>query len=527
MKKTLLLILAILIILCTSGCTENATTSTATPTVTAPAQKTTSVKEEPTPEFTPEPTPEPTAAPITVNTGRKLSEYTLSVSLNTDSHTLTVDQKLNYVNNTDTALDDIYFNLIPEAFRADGGGVNMQSVSVDGENSAIEQVKETVYRLPLPSELAAGNTAEISMLYTVMIPNIRNRFGYQESAYNLGNFIATPAVYGDNGWTVEPYVDVGDAFYTETARYTVTITVPEGYDVAATGEETAPGTYRAEDVRDFAFCASDSWTVEEAEQDGIGIKLYYDGDAEKTAECVINTAQRSLALFSEKFGPYPYDTLNIVMNRLTGGVNGMEYPMLVMISPGVTLDDMEGMGFDLDDKYSIASCISTTEQSVCHEIAHQWFYGVVGNDQVTEPWLDEGMCRFAEYLYQTEYPPETDDPDILKSLLVESQLESWHEWVLAAEAGDTDKYAPDTTYLDKDLYYWQADDPIPYSEIYYKGAALVYEIQQQMGEDAFESALKEYVRRFAYGIVTTESFREFWNEKTDTTRIFELYFREN
>ena len=107
----------------------------------------------------------------------------------------------------------------------------MQSVSVDGENAAIEQVKGTVYRLALPSKLADGDTAEISMLYTVMIPNIRNRFGYQENVFNLGNFIATAAVYGDDGWTVEPYVDIGDAFYTETASYTVTITAPEGYDV--------------------------------------------------------------------------------------------------------------------------------------------------------------------------------------------------------------------------------------------------------------------------------------------------------
>ena len=520
MKKALLLILAALTLLCASGCTANTPAVSAAPTVTAPIQETVSIP-EPTSE------PEPSAEPITDNTGRKLSEYTLSVSLNTDDQTLTVDQKLDYVNNTGTALGDIYFNLIPEAFRADGGGVNMQSVSVDGENAAIEQVRGTVYRLALPSELADGDTAGISMLYTVMIPNIRNRFGYQENVFNLGNFIATAAVYGDTGWTVEPYVDIGDAFYTETASYTVTITAPEGYDVAATGKETAPGSYRAENVRDFAFCACDSWTVEETGQDGVSITLYYDGGDEKTAGQIISTAKRSLALFSEKFGPYPYDTLSIVMNRLTGGVNGMEYPTLVMIAPEITLGDMEEMGFDMNDKDAIVPYTSSTERAVCHEIAHQWFYGVVGNDQVTEPWLDEGMCRFAEYLYQTEYPPETNDPELLETLLEETWLKHWHDWVITVGEKSNDNYAPDTTYLEKDLYYWQAEDPMGYSEIYSKGAALMYEIQQQMGEDAFDSALKEYVRRFAYGIVTTESFREFWSEKTDTARIFKLYFRES
>ena len=200
---------------------------------------------------------------------------------------------------------------------------------------------------------------------------------------------------------------------------------------------------------------------------------------------------------------------------------------LVMIAPEITLGDMEEMGFDLNDKDAIVPYTSSTERAVCHEIAHQWFYGVVGNDQVAEPWLDEGMCRFAEYLYQTEYPPETNDSELLETLLEETWLKHWHDWVISAGEKGNDYYAPDTTYLEKDLYYWQAEDPMGYSEIYSKGAALIYEIQQQMGEEAFDSALKEYVRRFAYGIVTTESFREFWSEKTDTARIFKLYFRES
>ena len=90
------------------------------------------------------------------------------------------------------------------------------------------------------------------MHYTVDIPNIQNRFGYQENIYNLGNFIATPAVYENGAWVVEPYVDLGDAFYTEIADYKVAITVPEGFKVAATGVET-DGVYIADDVRDFAL----------------------------------------------------------------------------------------------------------------------------------------------------------------------------------------------------------------------------------------------------------------------------------
>ena len=110
-------------------------------------------------------------------------------------------------------------------------------------------MKETVYKLALPSALADKAQVQIDMEYEVRIPNISNRFGYQETVFNLGNFIVTPVVYGADGWVVEPYIDIGDAFYTDVADYDVVIHVPGGYTVAATGEEVGNGLYRAENVR--------------------------------------------------------------------------------------------------------------------------------------------------------------------------------------------------------------------------------------------------------------------------------------
>lgn len=62
---------------------------------------------------------------------------------------------------------------------------------------------------------------------------------------------------------------------------------------------------------------------------------------------MLDVAAKSLALYGEKFGEYPYSTLSVVLNGLTGGVNGMEYPTLVMIAPEISLDDFEKMGLDL------------------------------------------------------------------------------------------------------------------------------------------------------------------------------------
>lgn len=88
-------------------------------------------------------------------------------------------------------------------------------------------------------------------------------------------------------------------------------------------------------------------------------------------------------------------------------------------------------------------------------------------------------------------------------------------------------YAPDKAYLDEPLYYWEQNDPMGYSEIYDKGASLIYEMEQQMGEETFVEALKEYIEEFSYSFVTTDSFKEFWNSKADFNELFELYFQKH
>ncbi len=463
-------------------------------------------------------------APLVDNTGRVLSDFVLDITLDTEQHRLAVTQSTGYTNNTQTELNEIYFNLIPNAFRADGGGIVFGSITIGESNVQPEQVKETVYKLTLPEPLPAAKRVDIDMVYTVNIPNIKNRFGYQKDSYNLGNFIVTPAVYDEDGWAVEPYIDIGDAFYTDIANYEVRLNVPDGYTVAATGKEVESGLYRAQSVRDFAFCAGGSYKTMEETLDGVAITVCYADDIDMTARRTMETAKRSLRLCGNAFGKYPYETLSIVMGGLTGGVNGMEYPTLVMISPEIPVEDYIDMGFNVSDS-SVCDCLMLpTDKSICHEIAHQWFYGIVGNDQIAEPWLDEGMCRFSEYLYQEEYL-RVPSPEFAAEYGVypaTDMLEYYYYANLNVSGSDTG-YAPDTVSLEQSLYYW-SDDPMGYSDVYYKGASLIYEMQQQLGKDSFDPALKEYVRAFAYDIVTKEDFVEFWSKRGDFSRLFDMYF---
>lgn len=503
MKKILVIVLAVIVLTMSESCSANAYSSKYQSSL--PPKSTLDSAKHSTGMA---PTAVAKATGTHYETAETVNDYTLSVSLDDQKHILFVNQNLIYNNKTGTDLNEIYFNIIPQAFRDKGGGTAVKNVYADNKSCEFKKVNGTVYSLELPTPLSSGRKLAIKMDYEINIPNIENRFGYSKNVYNLGNFIITPAVYTKKGWSNETYVDIGDPFYTEIANYKVTIDVPPGYTVAATGADSGNGTYIARNVRDFAFCASDSFKTISEDFEGVKITVYY-GDFIKTAKRMLEAAKRSLALYSEDFGKYPYSTLSIVTNELTGGAGGMEYPTLVMIVPAVFLDQLD----EATDKNAYIAYSNGIDSSTCHEIAHQWFYSIVGNDQAAEPWLDEGFCRFAEYLYQEKYPIEGPDRHLMRDTL------KYNYDIVAGKNRKTRKVD-----LNESLYGWMKDDPERYGAIYDKGASLLYAMQQQMGEGAFKTALREYVAKFAYGFVDTESFKRFWNDRGDFSKLFKLYF---
>ena len=202
-------------------------------------------------------------------TGRRKNYYELNVDFDESAESFIIDQDLIYVNDSDDDLNEMYFNIIPNAYstgynyeKADGSASDtskdmtcVKSILIGNTECKLKRVKGTVYSLSLPEELKSNDVLKIHMDYTVKIPHIQNRFGYYNGEYNVGNFIITPAIYENGEWACNPYVEIGDAFYTEIADYKVKLNIPENYKVAATGT-LEDGTYYAKDVRDFAFFAS-------------------------------------------------------------------------------------------------------------------------------------------------------------------------------------------------------------------------------------------------------------------------------
>lgn len=550
MKKTALSLILASLILSGTACSSKKQkvtpkTNTST-TVTVPASK--QEKKETTIETLKDDSTGP--AKIVNLTQRAKNQNDISIKMNPESRSAQVEHKLTYENNTGDELKDIYFNLIPNAFAKKDGGIEMKSIKVNGQDVELKKVKETVYSIALPAPLEKGKNVTIDMSYTIKIPMIADRFGYNGNTYNLGNALITPAMYEDGEWLVQPYVNIGDAFYTEIADYHVSITAPEGYQVAASGTKI-DGVFQAENMRDFACVISSDLELLCEEHEDIALNVFYPKNCPSAGRHVMDVAKKSLTLFNETLGKYPYDTLNMVLIDMPANIGGMEYPGLIMMTVHEDMEpvfdlyngkisvqdflkaqkEAEGSNGDIEKitdiessavtmtdeqiKGSFAYEVESITKSTAHEIAHQWFYGIVGNDEVRFPWIDEGFCRFMEGYYTNRY----GEGDKYTFPLFEL-FDATDESIYGEKSGNQGEcHSVD---LNKSLYDFKnnAED---YGEIYYKAASMIYHMYKKMGDEAFVEALKDYINKFAYKEVTPEEFKEFWASKGDFKEHLELY----
>ena len=285
-------------------------------------------------------------------------------------------------------------------------------------------------------------------------------------------------MYRDGAFVADPYYSTGDPFYSECANYSVTLTVPEKYECATTGEivQKTPQenaiTYQinANRVRDFAAVLGEYQKMSGLSGSTIVNYYYYkDADPEKA----LNTAIDSVRIFGEKFGGYPYKEYTVVQTGFLQG--GMEYPGLSMIS----------------DVYSGDSKLDI----IVHETAHQWWYGVVGNDEVKYSWLDEAMAEYStmmfyEYAEGYKYMFDAKRADALGAYML------YCETYKNNGLGDTSMTRSLGEYSDETEYSYM---------IYVKGALMLDDVRNTVGTDKFVAGLKKYYNDNKYGIAEPQN----------------------
>ena len=417
--------------------------------------------------------------------------YELSLELQSSGQRYGGTARVTFANLTSSPLPDLVFRLYPNAPDIYGGALQIDKATVDGAAASPMDFlpDHTAVRLPLAQPLKPGATTVVELSFDGRVPVDFGQgvtygiFNYDtsEQLLTLTNWFPMLAVPLDGTWDARAVLAEGDAVVSQSALYRVRITAPVDWKLAATGSlvdsQTRAGTAHYDfvtgPVRDFSLVASPSFETQETQVDGVRVVHWGLPDGEANWQQVLDVARGSLAIFDRRFGQYPYAELDVVALPLQNA-SGVEYPGLIMI--GARL-------------YSGEDAERSLPVTVAHEVAHQWWYGVVGSDVLQSPWQDEGLTTFSSTLYF-----EKNSPPFYEGLL--------------------DYYRQRLSDFKQD----QADEPIAqpvaafrgrggaYGTIVYTKAALFFEaLREQVGDDAFFGALQDYFTGNRYQLVAPDA----------------------
>ncbi len=436
------------------------------------------------------------------------SVYHLDLEISDELVHLQGREEVFYTNREDESLSELYFRLFPNLT---GGSTTIQTVTVnDRVVEPIYELQDSAMRLPLSPVLPPGEAVVVQMEFSVVVPEAEGgnygTFAFAGDVLALAHFYPMLAVYDDEGWNVEIAPQIGDVVYADASFYRVRVTAPVTPTLVASGIEFSREykdnqqvvTYVAGPGRDFYLAASDRYTVTSRTLGQTTINSYVPAELADGAELALDQTEKALQSFNERFGPYPYTEFDLVST--TTFALGVEYPGLVAI-----LVDL----YDQTKTVRSTSASVLLEGVVAHEVAHQWFYNVVGNDQVDEPWLDEALAQYATLLYYADVYGSPGVAGFRRS--VEGR---WDR----VDRADIPIGMPVRAYT-----------PEEYSAIVYgRGPLFVETLAETMGQDVFEAFLRDYYQTYQWDIATGDEFEALAEEHCDCdlTPLFEEWVYE-
>ncbi len=433
-----------------------------------------------------------------------LNTYSYDLIFRPQEHTLSVTMTLEYTNHTgDTlrelvlrtyagayaseetspaAINELFDACYPGGFSA--GGIAVEGVWWNGElaDAAYSDEAQTVLRVSIPAlENGAGGT--LLMRCTLTIPACAHRFGYSGDTWQFGNALPILAVYQDGAWRADEYWPIGDPFVSECANYTVSILAPSAYRCGASGrveQSSAQNgqvrfSIQASAVRDFAFALSSEWQCAQKKINGAVITGY--APTREGARRAADYTASALQVFSRLYGDYAYEQLTIC--AVDFPIGGMEYPGLILA----------------EGTYFLDSWKDTLELLLVHETAHQWFYALVGSDQVFSAWQDEALCEYALLRYTLERYGRTAYENLV---------------IVRVNAPMQERIIQPLTPGSPITYF---SSLIDYSTVVYgRGAAFLLGVEEMTGQlDAF---LRAYCDQFAFQLVSRTQFSDALNAFT-------------
>ncbi|MBD3109901.1 M1 family metallopeptidase [Bacillus sp. AGMB 02131] len=417
-------------------------------------------------------------SPNTVPAGSD-SQYDIDLKM-TEDGIFHLSATVSIKNISQDSWSDLVFYFIPNIFTEEtslelqnplkaAAMVKIHNINLDGEQVDYHLDKDTL-RIPLSKKLEPDSQVKVEFQYEFTLPEGGLRFTKLNGNYHLAQFYPMVATYRNHKWNKEDYGFRGETYHTAFSDFKVSYEIPEAYTFVSSSEVdgepgNSNGTFEIDNVKDIYIAILNDPMIIQTQTEEVTIRVFGFEDKKDIYREISEVAADALAYFQETIGPYPFAQLDIVIDSL-----GMEYPGIVT-------------AYSIYD--SGPASPDFLKSMVVHEIAHQWFYGLISNDPYHNGWLDEGMADFAKMLYRHS----STDSDI--------PYESMNNLIEMLE--------PLPVNLPLDQYGENMS-----SYIYGKSTTMLWNIFKEKGgiEEA-ENFLKSYYEYYQYKEVDSEEFVRF------------------
>lgn len=346
-------------------------------------------------------------------------DYEIEAQLETKEKIIVGNEIITWTNNSDRPLEAVYINLYMNAYKdkdtlfikeflkeienrngkeardlflkeARWGQISILSIQLEGEDVSLNytNINETVVRVELSRSFSPKELIRLRIKFITKLPKIILRTGYLDDFYLASLWYPKLTAFHKDEWKYYPFYPWSE-FFSNFGTYKVWIKVPGDFIVGASGEcldsyNNHDGTkilyFNIKNIHDFVWVASPHFKTLTSSFGNSKINILYQATDQKRAEEFLQIVRDGLQYLSETIAPYPYPIFTLV--EPPGGVpgaTGIEFPLLVTAS-------LMPPPFPFND--------SILKAHLYHEISHQYWYGVVANNEVEDAWLDEGIASY-------------------------------------------------------------------------------------------------------------------------------------
>ncbi len=461
-----------------------------------------------------------------------VASYAIEARLDPDTHRIDGREVIRWRNASRRPASELWLHLYLNGFRStasswlrhsdrrsidelspDGWGwIELASLEADGANLLGDLRYEapddgnpddrTVARVPLPREVAPGETIEITVAFLAQLPRVVARTGYHRDFHLVGQWFPKLGVLErDGSWNCHQFHPSSE-FFSDFGNYDVSITVPRDFVVGATGRRVetrdAPDEgwvthrYVQDGVHDFAWTAWPDFvertvTFRSEGLPQVAIRLLLRPETARFANRYAAALGAALEHFGHAYGPYPYPTLTMVDPPWGAReAGGMEYPTFIATGTHV-----------------LSPLLSQDPESVTvHEFGHEFFYGLLATDEMQESYLDEGINTYATARVLADvYGPETwtyrawDLPIPFRGVTLDQPLDTSARYFLRPSVDPVARTS--WGYLDRRSY-----GAMTYSKM----SLLLAQLERMLGTEVFDRAMHDYALEWRYRHPRTADF---------------------